>query len=155
MNSERIGPMFDRIPELRALTAEAKRLLALQKLLPEILPGPLAAQTALVKSRTDELVLLADNGASANKLRQLVPRMLEFFRRRGFEVTGIRVQVQVTFPDKPLPQKRILLGPVAREAISRLSDRLPPSPLKAAMEKLSASGNPSNDDQGPLQDKQS
>ena len=136
MTSERIGLLIDRLPQLQGLNRQVRRLLALQDLLTEVLPGSLASSTTVVLSDADELVLFADNGAAAAKLKQLAPRILIFFRQRGHEVTAIRVQVQVRIRHNPLPQKQFFLGPTARQAISEFSATLDPSPLKSALERL-------------------
>lgn len=136
MTSERIGLLIDRLPQLRALNRQVRRLLALQSILTEVLPESLATSTTGAFSATNELVLFADNGAAAAKLKQLAPRILVFFRQRGHEVTGIRVQVQVRILHNPLPQKQISLGLTARQAISEFSATLDSSPLKSALERL-------------------
>jgi hypothetical protein len=136
VTSERIGLLIDRLPQLQGLNRQVRRLLALQDILTEVLPHSLASSTTVALSAADELVLFADNGAVASKLKQLAPRILVFFRQRGHEVTAIRVQVQVRIRHNPLLQKQILLSPTARRAISELSATLDISPLKSALERL-------------------
>ena len=136
MTSERIGLLIDRLPQLQGLNRQVRRLLALQDTLTEVLPQSLVSSTTVALSAADELVLFADNGAAAAKLKQLAPRILVFFQQRGHEVTAIRVQVQVMIRRNPLLQKQILLSPTARRAISELSATLDASPLKTALERL-------------------
>lgn len=145
MNSERIGPILDTNPELQALTREAKRLLFLQNLLAELLPSALVSHTTVAAQRAGELHLFADNGAVAAKLKQLAPRLAMLLRERGVEVTGIRIQAQVTIPHKPLPKKHFSLGQEARNAFVDLARSLPPSPLKTAIEKLHKAATHSSD----------
>jgi hypothetical protein len=61
VTSERIGLLIDRLPQLRGLNRQVRRLLALQSLLTEVLPESLATSTTVAFSATDELVLFADN----------------------------------------------------------------------------------------------
>lgn len=136
MNSERIGLLIDRLPQLQSLNRQVRRLLALQDILTEVLPDSLASSTTVALSTADELTLFADNGATAAKLKQLAPRILNSFQQRRHEVTAIRVQVQVRIHHNPLPQKQISLSPIARQALSELSATLDPSPLKSALERL-------------------
>lgn len=136
MTAERIGRLFDNLPQLRDLNREIRKQLALQTVLVEILPAELRQSVTAVASDTGELVLLADNGTVAAKLRQLAPRILNHFRQRGTEANGIRVQTQVSIRHKPLPQKQISLGKNARQALLQLSSSLKDSPLKAAIENL-------------------
>ena len=148
MPSERIGRLLDELPQLQNLNREARQLLALQHALAGALPDePLLRSTAIVRSADGAMVLFADNGAVAAKLRHLAPRLLVFFRQRGVEVTGIRVQVQPSIRPNPLPRKQISLGPQARHAISRLSSKLPESPLRVALARLAASPKAKSDDQ--------
>ena len=90
--------------------------------------------------KAGELILSANNGAVAAKLKQMAPRILDFLRARGHEITGIRLQVQVSIRDNPLPQKQISLSSEARVAIDSLSQRLDASPLKAALKRLARHG---------------
>lgn len=136
MATERIGPLLYRLPELRALTSGLKRIATLQAMLADALPGNLAASTSLAVSEANELVLYAENGAVAAKLKQLAPRILVFLRQRGVEVTGIRVQVQLSFRHKPLRRKRISLSATGGEAVRELAKRLEKSPLRLALERL-------------------
>ena len=147
MNSERIGLLIDRLPQLQGLNRQVRRLLALQDILNEVLPESLASSTTVALSATDELILFAENGAVAAKLKQLAPRILNFFREKRQEVTAIRVQVQVRIRHNPLPQKQISLGPTARQAISELSATLEASPLKTALERLGRHKAPLSDRQ--------
>jgi hypothetical protein len=136
LTAERIGQLFGKLPQLQGLNREIRKQIALQATLVEILPAALRRSATVVASGTGELILLADNGAIAAKLRQLAPRILNHFRLRGMEATGIRVQTQVSIRHKPLPQKQICLGVHARQALLELSSRLEDSPLKTAIEKL-------------------
>lgn len=136
MTAERIGQLFEKLPQLQGLNREIRKQLALQTTLAEILPAALSRSVTVAASSTGELILLADNGAVAAKLRQIAPRILNHFRLRGMEATGIRVQTQASIRHKPLPQKQILLGTPARQALLKLASGLADSPLKAAIEKL-------------------
>jgi len=140
MSEKRVGLLIDTIPELRALNREIRRLTALQSVLAEVLPDKLATFATVASMNAGELVLFADNGAVAAKLRQMTPRILTALQQRGFEITGIRLQVQVSMRDNPLPQKQISLSAGARNVIDSLTDRLPASPLKAALKRLGRKG---------------
>jgi hypothetical protein len=61
-------------------------------------------------------------------------------RQQGCEITGIRLKVQVSIRDNPLPRKQISLSVEARNMIDSLTDRLPSSPLKLALNRLSRQG---------------
>ncbi len=137
MSNTRVGLLLNSLPELQTLNRELQRLTALQNALAGMLPDNLADSSGIALSETGELILFADNGATASKLRQLAPRTLSSLCQRGFDITGIRVQVQVRIRDNPLPQKQISLSAGARDAIVSLSERLETSPLKAALKRFS------------------
>ncbi len=140
MSDKRVGLLLNSLPELQALNQELRQLATLQSALAEVLPGNLAANSSVAVVKAGELILSADNGAVAAKLKQMAPRILVFLRQQGFQITGIRLQVQVRVRDNPLLQKQISLSSDARDAIGLLSDRLDPSPLKTALKRLGRRG---------------
>jgi len=140
MYNTRVGVLLNNLPELQALNQELRQLAALQNALADVLPGDLATKTSVALTKNGELILCVENGAVAAKLRQMAPRILTFLRQRRYEITGIRLQVQVRIRDNPLPQKQIFLSPDARNAIDLLSERLGASPLKAALIRLGRHG---------------
>jgi hypothetical protein len=140
MSEKRVGLLIDTLPELQALNRKTRQLMALQSALTEVLPGNLATLVTVAFVKAGELILSADNGAVAAKLKQMLPRILLALRQRGHEITGIRLQVQVSSRDNPLPQKHISLSSKARDAIDLLSEQLEASPLKVALKRLSARG---------------
>jgi len=140
VSEKRVGLLIDTLPELRALNREIRQLMGLQRALAEVLPHNLAAFATVASVNAAEMTLFADNGAVAAKLRQMTPRILTSLRDRGYEITGIRLQVQVSIRDNPLPRKQISLSVEARNVIDSLTDRLPSSPLKLALNRLSRQG---------------
>lgn len=141
MFDKRVGLLLDSLPELQALNRELRQLAALQNALAELLPGGLATSASVALLKAGELFLVADNGASAAKLKQMTPRLLTSLRERGYDITGIRLRVQVRIRDNPLPQKQISLSSAARQAIDSLSERIRPSPLKDALTRFGQTGN--------------
>ena len=140
MSEKRVGLLIKTLPELQALNREIRDLTALQSVLAEVLPDNLTAFATVSSMNAGELILFADNGAVAAKLRQMTPRMLTFLRQRGYDFTGIRLQVQVSIRDNPLQQKQISLSVGARNVIDSLADRLDASPLKLALKRLGRQG---------------
>jgi hypothetical protein len=136
MLQKRVGLLIDTLPELQALNREIRQLMALQSILAEVLPGNLATSAGVASMKAGELILFAENGAIAAKLRQMAPRILISLRQHGYKVTGIHLQVQARIRHNPLPQKQISLSSEARNAIDSLSERLNASPLKAALRRL-------------------
>ena len=140
MSEKRVGLLIDTLPELRALNREIRQLMGLQRALAEVLPHNLAALATVASVNAAEMILFADNGAVAAKLRQMTPRILTSLRDRGYEITGIRLQVQVGIRDNPLPPKQIFISAEARNVIDSLTERLDSSPLKSALKRLARQG---------------
>jgi len=80
---------------LTALSQATQRIAALQRLYVVCAPPDMARASRVVNNHDGMLVIAADNGAIAAKLRQQAPRLLKNLQKQGVEVTGIRVQVQV------------------------------------------------------------
>jgi len=140
VSEKRVGLLIDTLPELRALNREIRQLTGLQRALAEVLPHNLAAFATVASVNAAEMILFADNGAVAAKLRQMTPRILTSLRDRGYEITGIRLQVQVGIRDNPLPPKQIFISAEARNVIDSLTERLDSSPLKSALKRLARQG---------------
>jgi hypothetical protein len=82
------------------------------------------------------LILGADNGAVAAKLRQISSELISSFLTRGCEVTGIQIRVQVRVQPKievPRPRK---IGQNGKKALEELAVELEDSPLKNALKRL-------------------
>ena len=140
MPTRRIGNLLASSGELQALSRQAQRLAELQQVLFEAVPPALSKATRVKNYRGGTLALLADNSAVAAKLRQLAPRLLLHLQVRAAEVTGIRVEVQVKAPQiNPGSDatKRVLPTDAVKN-FGKLSDALPPSPLKSALSRLVA-----------------
>jgi hypothetical protein len=123
--------------ELRQLSRKAEQVTALQRQYELLAPPTLLQCSRILQLRQQVVVIAADNGAVANKLRQMTDELISLFQARGCEVTGIQIKVQVTVP--PLvgsPQPRIL-GKAAHDALGKLEENLPDSPLKTALQRLS------------------
>ena len=136
MSYTRVGLLLANLPELQALNRELRQLATLQNALAELLPDELATSSCAALPKAGELILLADNGPVAAKLKHMASRILLSLNQQGFEITGIHVQVQVRIRDNPLPQKQISLSSEARSAIDSLSERLNPSSLKTALKRF-------------------
>lgn len=92
-----------------------------------------ASRVANYKSGT--VVIHADNGAVAVKLRQMAPSLANEFSKRGVECNGVQVKVQALeiyhhsheATGHPLPAS-------AGRALTELAAGMPDSPLRAAIE---------------------
>ncbi len=138
MPAQKIGDLLLQSSELRALSRRAQYLAELQRAVLGAIPRPLASATRVRSLRSGTVFLAADNAAVAAKLRQLTPRLLEHLQKREHQITGIRIEVQVTM-------QQIRPGKTSRNQgldsriltdFQRLADRLKESPLKRAVTRL-------------------
>lgn len=100
---------------------------------------PLLAQSSRVKNfKGGVLFIVAENSATAAKLRQLTPRLLSNIRKQEPQITGIKVDVQVNRSrnevDRPSRKKELSVDSI--DKLRNLSDRIPASPLKSALTSL-------------------
>jgi hypothetical protein len=121
------------------LSEQAVRLQRLQSLLDAALPAYLSPGARIANLKRGKVVIHADSGAVAVKLRQLAPRLAESFIQQGQEVTGIEVRVQ---PRRRLsassrPKLPKFLGERPKQALTSLASGLEEgSPIRLAVEKL-------------------
>lgn len=102
-----------------------------------VAPPSLLLGSRILQLRQHVVIIAADNGAIAGKLRQMTTELISLFQARGCEVTGIQIKVQVRSahpPVRALPRKT---GPGARAALEGLGRTLSDSPLKTALMRLS------------------
>lgn len=75
------------------LALHASRLQKLQKVLEKIAPSLLARSCRVANFKLGVLVIHAENGAVAAKLRQMAPSMSAAFQSEGEQVAEIRIKV--------------------------------------------------------------
>jgi hypothetical protein len=130
---------LDSADELARLAAHAERLVKLQRVFLEIAPDYLAESSRVANCKSGKIIIHADHGAVAAKLRQMLPSLADELLKRGVQVTEIQVKVQ---PNHAAPQHGSLLiaPPVstrAKAGLSRLAGELPAgSELREAVERL-------------------
>jgi hypothetical protein len=122
--------------ELRQLSSKAEQLTTLQRHYESFSPPSLARNSLVLRLDQQTVVIAANNGAVAAKLRQMTSELISLFQARGYEVTGIQVMVQVaSLPPVASSEPRVL-GKAAQDALSKLDENLPDSPLKTALRRL-------------------
>lgn len=100
----------------------------------------MAGASRVVNHRNGMLVIAADNGAIAAKLRQQAPRLLKNLRKQGAEITGIQVQVQVERTGSA-PRRRAQKIQLTIDSIGnfeRLSKQVKDPDLRSALAKFAA-----------------
>lgn len=121
------------------LSEQANRLRQLQALLDTSLPAYLQPGTHVANFKRGKIIIHADSGAVAVKLRQMAPTLAETFIQQGQEVTGIEVRVQARRPSRTTVRKKFVkqLGAHQKQVLTSLSSGLTEdSPLKLAIDRL-------------------
>ncbi|MDO8311514.1 MAG: DciA family protein [Sideroxyarcus sp.] len=132
----RLKAFLDSNQGLRHLSQRAKQIALLQRHYQLLAPPSLLPASRVMQLHGQTLILAADNGAVAAKLRQISTELISLFRTRGCEVTGIQIRVQVrvkTTPTTPVPR---ILGNSGRKELENLALNLQDSPLKTALRRL-------------------
>jgi len=121
------------------LAAHARRLLQFQHLLEAALPAALRPHARVANFRLGKLLIHAENGAVAAKIRQFGPSLANDLSNKETKVTQIEVRVQARNPSPPQPphERPALPGYKQKQGLTALAQGLPgESPLKDALERL-------------------
>lgn len=132
----RLNSLLDSNQNLRNLSQRVRQIAALQQLYLSIAPPTLRQASSVIRIQGTTLILSADNGAVAAKLRQIGPDLISLFLTRGCEITGIQIRVQVrntALTPRSTPRK---IGKEGRIALEELVVKLPDSPLKTRLQRL-------------------
>ena len=119
-----------------ALMPQAERLLELRKIVASLLPDSLARRCSVANYKQGRVVLFASNGATAAKLKLMLPSLLEQISGRATEVTGLEVVVQAREGEAQVADKSAKMSGVATSELAALSEQLPDSELKTAISRI-------------------
>ena len=134
--TQRLKTLLSNSQELRPLLDKAQALSALQRDFISVAPAQLAPSCQVMGLQLGTLSIAVANSTLAAKLRQLAPELVVLLQNKGFQVSGIRVKVQVSF-DRSRPRLAPRqLSQTAQQALNQLSSGLSDSPLKHALEKM-------------------
>lgn len=141
MAAKSIGDWLSRQATPEDVIRRANRLLALQRLYANCVPDPLARLSEVANLKDGELLVRADNGAAAAKLKQLAPTILDKIRTTNQDVTKVSVTVRPVGQPSPgagAQAKRARVPAGGVHHIEAFSGSLQDSPLKSALERLAA-----------------
>ncbi len=140
MSSRKLSALIGNAAGLSMLTRTMRRLAALQRLYAVCAPPDLAQASRVVGDHDGVLVIAADNGAIAAKLRQLAPRLHKNLQKQTAEVTGIRIRVQVA-PATPAAAAGAKKSPLPVDSIDNfenLSRQVKDPGLRSALARFAA-----------------
>lgn len=136
-NTRKLTTVFEADPALAGLLKQTAALRRLDQDFRRLVPAGLAAASRVLSADSNQLLVRADHGAAAAKLKLLAPELLSKLRDRGWHFTSIRVKVQVRThvgeQGKVFPKHIDSLGRCHLEA---LAERLPLGALKDAVARL-------------------
>ena len=133
-----IGKLLGATEELKALSARMRRLRELQTLYLRSAPRELASASRVKNLRAGTLLISAENAAVAAKLKQLAPTLLALIRKTEAEVTGLRIEVQVSgaVHERVVKSRKKPLSLDAIQKFDELASRVEDRGLKTAIAKL-------------------
>jgi hypothetical protein len=131
--------------DLEAVRDRLAEVARLQERFRQVAPATLSQACRVCAIDGSTVVVRADNAPVAAALRAMAPRLLAALidpaagkkslkNKRDQELTGLRVELQVTVP--PLRRAPVARGELPREAIGELAATLADSPLKEALGRI-------------------
>lgn len=137
MPARKIADILGEASELGSIAKITGQVARLQRVYVNAVPPELAQSSRVGWARGDILYVIADNGATAAKLRQIPSRVLDRLRQSGFEFSSIRIEVQVgrSLPSGGYRRTKVLSNQ-ALSAIDGALANLPESPLREALARL-------------------
>ncbi|MDO9050147.1 MAG: DciA family protein [Methylotenera sp.] len=125
-----------RQPELIALNARNLQTQTAQKIWEAIAPDNLAKLSHVSSIENKRFTVFANNNAVAAKIKLLIPSLLIKLEKQEYEVTAIRVKVQVKSNPKPKLKSLKKLSPIAATHLQQLGQSLSGTALGDALIKL-------------------
>jgi len=122
--------------ELLALNAHSKEAQAAQVIWATIAPDNLAQFSHASSIKNQQLLLFADNNAVAAKIKLFIPSLLIKLEKQGYEVTSIRVKVQVKSTPQAKPKAIKKLSAKAAIDLHQLAKKLSGTALGDALARL-------------------
>jgi len=118
---------------MSALLPTVARMAALQKDCAALLPV-MFESCAVLQFDADQLTLATPNAALATKLKQQLPKLQDGLLKRGWQVSAIRLKVQVSNNHEKVNASKTLTLPVqAVSALATLREELEETPRNAAL----------------------
>jgi hypothetical protein len=121
---------------IAALMPQAERLIKLREILASLLPESLARRCSVANYKQGRVLIFASNGATAAKLKLMLPSLLEQFSGRATEVTGLEVAVQALESEPQVSEKSAKISIEAASGLAELCEQLPDSELKNALVRI-------------------
>ncbi len=121
------------------IMAHARLLIKLSRRFEAVAPAGLRHAARVANYKSGKIVIHADNGAVAAKIRQMSQRLCDELSKGGPECSALEVKVQPR--QSPYQSSTSTLKPLSGEAfdiLQKTSGELPEGPLKQALDTLLA-----------------
>lgn len=122
---------------LSRLTAAAGALAALDDAFQKLLPPQIAGRCRAIRIRDGELVLFADNGMVAARLRMVASGLLPQLARQGHVAGRVHIRVQPAYR-VPVKPKTIAISQNALDGMADAARSVAQPEVRAALERLIA-----------------
>ena len=117
--------------------AHARLLLKLTRRFEAVAPAAVAHAARVANFKSGKIVIHADNGAVAAKIRQMSQRLCDELSKGGAQCSGIEVKVQPRqIPCQSMASTQKPLSARACGVLRSTSKNLPKGPLRDALETL-------------------
>ena len=117
--------------------AHARLLLKLTRRFEAVAPAAVAHAARVANFKSGKIVIHADNGAVAAKIRQMSQRLCDELSKGGSQCSGIEVKVQPRqIPCQSMTSTQKPLSARACGVLRSTSENLPKGPLRDALETL-------------------
>ena len=137
MHSKNIRTYLDTTAGIAALLPQAERLIALREVFAKLIPQQLLRSSSIVNYKQGYVVIFVENSSIAAKLKLLSPRLVNEFCNLGWQVTGIRLEVQPReITDPPPRPKQAKLSAAGVKSLASLAEQLPNSKLKQLIKEM-------------------
>lgn len=136
--SQHLAGSLKQHPSLQNVLAHGERILRASRLYQSIAPAALSRISRIANFKSGTLVIHADHGAAASKLKQMSRYLTDEFVKRGFECTGIEIRVQAApRQDQPIAAKQKPLSEQALAFMHNAAEKLgKESSLRGQIERL-------------------
>jgi hypothetical protein len=117
--------------------AHARLLLKLTRRFEAVAPAAVAHSARVANFKSGKIVIHADNGAVAAKIRQMSQRLCDELSKGGAQCSGIEVKVQPRqIPCQSMASTQKPLSASTCGVLRSTSENLPKGPLRDALETL-------------------
>jgi hypothetical protein len=117
--------------------AHARLLLRLSRRFEAVAPAGLARAARVANFKSGKIVIHADNGAVATKIRQMSQRLCDELSKGGPQCNGMEVKVQPRqFPSQSMTSTRKPLSARVCGELSATAGALPEGELRTALQHL-------------------